>query len=75
MSVYAAPYISEIRLAVARRHTRQELRSIFIRGTGHEVPVDANLRQYVSKWHAHQQAINAGATPSAFWKKAVGLNS
>lgn len=73
MSLSAAPYLNDIRIAVAKRHTRRELVALFKRGTGYEVPKSANLRRYVPKWHAHQQAINAGAEPSQFWKEANHL--
>lgn len=66
-----APYLHEIRIHVRARLTRAELRRHFWLGTGKQVPPGANLRNFVSKWHAHQQAINAGAKPSAFWHKAV----
>lgn len=72
-SLYDAPYIKRIRNAVRIRHSRSELRTLFWKGTGLSVPKDVNLRTFVSKWHAHQQAINAGAKPSKFWLKANNL--
>lgn len=65
-SLYGAPYIMEIRKSVRARHTRCELRRLYLHGTGKPVPSSVNLRNHVAKWHAHQQAINAGEAPSAF---------
>lgn len=60
-------YLEEIRVAVRARHTRQELRRIYLHGTGKIVPAAVNLRNHVSHWHRDQQAINNGAKPSGFW--------
>lgn len=72
-SLYAAPYINEIRQNVRDTLTRRELRRLMTIRHGQRIPKDANLRNYVSKFHAHQQAINGGAVPSDFWRAAVGL--
>lgn len=72
-TILTAAYIEEIRLAVCVRHTRKELAIIFLRGTGKLIPRGVNLRDYVSRWHAHQQVINNGASPSRFWKTINGL--
>jgi len=69
------PYVDGIRMAVRKRQTRSELRRMFFNGTGRLVPNGVNLRSFVSKWHAHQQAINAGALPSLFWLEVHGLKS
>lgn len=66
-------YIEQIRRAVRARHTRSELRRLFLIGTGRQVPRGVNLRAFVAKWNAHQQAINGGAAPSQFWRECVGL--
>lgn len=71
-SLYAAHYISEIRLSV-RKMPRRELRRLMTVRHGQRIPPDVNLRNYVSKFHAHQQAINGGAAPSDFWRSTVGL--
>lgn len=66
-------YVEEIANALARQMTRKELRRHFGLGTGRNVPAWANIRKYVSLWHAEQQRINAGGEPSAFWRKCVGI--
>lgn len=71
-NIYHAAYIEEIRRR-ARALTRKQLRHLLSVHHGQTLPKDANLRNYVAKFHAHQQAINAGAPPSAFWRRAVGL--
>lgn len=73
-SLYGAPYIEAIRISI-RKQTRRELRTLITVRHGQRIPRDCNLRNYVAKFHAHQQAINAGAKPSAFWLKAAGLPS
>ena len=61
--------------AVKWRHTRAELRHLLFSGTGRdEAPRGANLREYVATWHVQQQAINNGAKPTKFWRRAVGLD-
>jgi hypothetical protein len=65
--------MNELAKAYAGRMTRREMLRHFFLGTGRTVPPWANLRQYASLWHAEQQRINAGGTPSAFWKKCVGI--
>ena len=72
--LYSASYIKEIRLSV-RKMSRRELRRLMTIRHGQRIPKDVNLRNYVSKFHAHQQAINAGAKPSNFWRAAVGLHT
>ncbi len=67
-------YIAEVENAMRKRHTRNELRALFRLGTGRAVPPGANLRRFVAKWHAHQQAINGGAVTSLFWRRAVGVS-
>lgn len=64
---YDAGYLEEIRVNM-RKLTREKLRALFRDGTGKDVPKGKNLRELVSRWHAHQQAINAGASPSRFWR-------
>lgn len=66
-------YVSEIRASVRKRHTRKELACLYHTGTGRSVPLEVNLRAFVAEWHSQQQAINAGAKPSAFWRRANGL--
>lgn len=73
LDVRRLSYIEKIRLSVRARNTRKQLRRIFLHGAGRHVPPNVNLRNFVAKWHAHQQAINAGDSPSSFWLQAVGL--
>lgn len=70
MPTYSDQYIQEIRRNVRNRSTRKELRTLMNVRHGQPIPKNVNLRDYVSKYHAHQQAINGGANPSAFWVKA-----
>lgn len=74
MSMNAEAYIEEIRLNV-RRMTQCELRALMTVRHGQRIPKGVNLRNYVSKFHAHQQAINAGAKPSRFWLSVALPNS
>lgn len=64
-------YLEEIHEAMKTRHTEEELRRHYYLGTGHQVPYGVDVREHVAHWHADQQAINAGAEPSEFWKKCV----
>ncbi len=66
-------YLEEIALATRRRHTRRELREIFRLRTMRDVPADANLREYVSRWYAQQQGINDGMKSPPFWCGIVGI--
>jgi len=70
MSPFAAKCIDAIRLNVRNRSTRKELRTLMNIRHGQPIPNDVNLRNYVSEYHAHQQAINGGAAPSPFWISA-----
>jgi hypothetical protein len=66
------PYLEEIRKTTRGRNTRKELRKYYFLHTGKEVPKDANIRDFVSKYHSHQQAINGGLQPSKFWLRHSG---
>jgi len=72
-NIYEMDYIEKVRVAFRLRHTRKEMANLFFLGTGRTVPKQVNLKEFVSLWHCHQQAINNHAIPSKFWRKAVGV--
>lgn len=63
-------YLDDVRKAVRTKHTRREIRFLAANRHGLTIPKAANLRDWVSTLHAHQQAINAGESPSKFWRRA-----
>jgi hypothetical protein len=66
-------YILEIEELARRKLTRRELRRLFWRHTEKQVPPGVNLRFFVARVHADQQAINAGFPPTPLWRRAHGL--
>jgi hypothetical protein len=64
-------HLNSLASAFRHRHTREQMRIVYLLHTGREVPKWANLRQYVTEWHVAQQAINAGCRSSKFWNRAT----
>lgn len=66
-------YLDEIKALCRENISRAKMKRHFYLGTGRKIPNGVNLRTFFSEWHATQQAINAGGTPTKFWCNAVGV--